>query len=275
MPDKYITSQRPTDKSIKNDARIAALYDGKLSVAALMAELVFRQGILEQDNLGRFEASSLDLKAMLPLHPVTTKLLDEVAQRIHNCGLAFRYNFDGHTYFQYIGTINRQTMVGNMRRMSALPQPPVEEFSTWLREFRHCDDESINMYVQVYTCNSEGKGSEVKGSENKRKREKRKEDFLLPEWIDMEAWDNFVIMREEDKAPFTDRAQELILMKLDKLHQSGNDPKEVFERSTMNGWKDLFEVHDGNGAKPSSGRPTCGDYESVRGEKIAGFPTDD
>ena len=70
----------------------------------------------------------------------------------------------------------------------------------------------------------------------------------LPDWMPIEAWDGFVEMRRKSKKPFTDRAAQLIVKKLDEFRQQGHDPGEVLDRSTVNGWQGIFPLkNDRNG----------------------------
>ena len=65
---------------------------------------------------------------------------------------------------------------------------------------------------------------------------------VLPDWMPIEAWDGFVEMRRKSKKPFTDRAAQLIVKKLASLRDQGDDPGEVLDRSTVNGWQGVFPM---------------------------------
>jgi len=78
--------------------------------------------------------------------------------------------------------------------------------------------------------------------------------FVLPDWVDSEAWQGFEEMRRKERHPLTDRARKLAITDLEKLRASGNDPTEVLNQSTLKGWRGLFAVNGGNnGANHSSG----------------------
>lgn len=89
----------------------------------------------------------------------------------------------------------------------------------------------------------------------KSKEEKSKEDNTsvffegLPEWIDVETWNEFLLMRKKAKAVPTDKARELLINDLDKFRAAGDDPNEVINQSIKNGWKGLFPLkyNGGNG----------------------------
>jgi len=78
----------------------------------------------------------------------------------------------------------------------------------------------------------------------------------LPEWLQPEAWADFIQHRKAAKSAMTPRAQALALSELTKLRAEGHDPTEVIKQSIMRGWKGLFAI-----AKPfSTGQP----YESEK-----------
>ena len=55
-------------------------------------------------------------------------------------------------------------------------------------------------------------------------------------------------MRAIRKKPMTDRATTRAINKLDVMRQAGQDIAEVLDRSTLNGWTDLYEIKEnGNG----------------------------
>lgn len=63
----------------------------------------------------------------------------------------------------------------------------------------------------------------------------------FPHWLPLEAWNGWLDMRNKLKKPPTNRAIELALDKLEAMQQKGQDITEVLDRSTINGWTDLYE----------------------------------
>jgi DNA-binding IscR family transcriptional regulator len=77
----------------------------------------------------------------------------------------------------------------------------------------------------------------------------------LPDWIPLEAWEGWLEMRAIRKKPMTDRATTRAINKLDVMRQAGQDIAEVLDRSTLNGWTDLYEIKEngnGNGHRTTS-----------------------
>lgn len=82
----------------------------------------------------------------------------------------------------------------------------------------------------------------------KRKKERPAQaPFSLPDWIDRSTWDSYEEMRRKKRAPMTDRARELTVIKLDGLRKSGNDPKLVLEQSIEKSWTGVFELKSQGG----------------------------
>ena len=62
-----------------------------------------------------------------------------------------------------------------------------------------------------------------------------------PVWLPIEAWKGWVEMRNQRKRPLTDRAKARAFNKLETLHLAGHDINELLDRSTINGWLDIYE----------------------------------
>ena len=108
-----------------------------------------------------------------------------------------------------------------------------------------------------------------KPAENPRKTSD--EVFILPEWIDKEAWASFEEMRNKIKKPMTDKAKKLVTSELEKLKASGNDPVAVLNQSTRNSWQDVYALKDKGGkSNGSTGTSTQGNRLAPEAGKYAG-----
>ena len=63
----------------------------------------------------------------------------------------------------------------------------------------------------------------------------------LPFWLPQETWEQFVLMRKQNKKPMTPHAAELMIKKLGKFKDQGFDVKELLEKSIVNCWQDVYE----------------------------------
>lgn len=66
----------------------------------------------------------------------------------------------------------------------------------------------------------------------------------LPDWVPPQAWHGFIASRKAAKGGLTERAEKLLLAKLDDLRKQGYPPDAVLDQSTMHGWKGLFPIRN-------------------------------
>jgi hypothetical protein len=71
-----------------------------------------------------------------------------------------------------------------------------------------------------------------------------KDITALPDWMPLDAWQGWLEMRKQRKKPLTDRAATRAINKLEAMRDAGQDVAEVLDRSTMNGWTDLYEIKE-------------------------------
>lgn len=90
--------------------------------------------------------------------------------------------------------------------------------------------------VEGFQCQSD-----VRNPQSKRK-ETKLNNIVYPDWLPLEAFNDFKGMRKQIKKPLTGKAEELIIKELLRLKESGNDPKTVLEKSIMNSWQGVFEL---------------------------------
>ena len=74
----------------------------------------------------------------------------------------------------------------------------------------------------------------------------------FPDWLPMDAWQGWVDMRKQRKRPLTDRATSRAINKLDAIRAKGHDIAELLDRSTINGWLDIYEPKGTNNAGNSA-----------------------
>jgi|TARA_R110000787_G_scaffold49454_4_gene118583 hypothetical protein len=66
----------------------------------------------------------------------------------------------------------------------------------------------------------------------------------LPDWLEREAWHDFVKFRTMVKKPMTERAKQRAINKLEKLREQGEDPAKVLDQSVDAGWTDLYPYRE-------------------------------
>lgn len=65
----------------------------------------------------------------------------------------------------------------------------------------------------------------------------------IPEWIDKNIWDSFLEMRKIMRSKPTQKAIELLLLKLKHFREDGQDPNKILEQSIENNWKGVFPLN--------------------------------
>jgi len=68
--------------------------------------------------------------------------------------------------------------------------------------------------------------------------------IVLPNWIPLETWQAFLEMRKKIKKPPTEKAVELLIAKLEKFKDAGQDIQAVLEKSITSNWQDVFEIKE-------------------------------
>jgi hypothetical protein len=93
--------------------------------------------------------------------------------------------------------------------------------------------------------------------QRKLKETKGKENIIglipLPDWMPRDAWESFLEMRKSIKAAPTEKAIQLLVEKLGRLKNEGNDPRGVLEESISNNWKGLFPLKTGGNGNGQHG----------------------
>ncbi len=65
----------------------------------------------------------------------------------------------------------------------------------------------------------------------------------LPEWLPLNDWNDYLEMRDKKgKGKATNRAKQLVIIKLDELRKTGQDPSMILQQSIINGWTSVFEI---------------------------------
>ena len=71
----------------------------------------------------------------------------------------------------------------------------------------------------------------------------------LPNFIPAEAWNEYLAMRKQIKKPATEYAQKLLIKKLLKMFNDGDDLEVVLENSIVNNWTDVYPLKKDNQTK--------------------------
>lgn len=94
--------------------------------------------------------------------------------------------------------------------------------------------------------------------------------FVLPDWVPLVEWSAYVEMRRKTKKPMTEHAKSLLVLKLEKLRDAGEDPSVVLNEATSRNWLSVYPVKggeyggSGNGGHSAGAAASRGKTEDAR-----------
>ena len=77
----------------------------------------------------------------------------------------------------------------------------------------------------------------------------------IPDWLEMDVWDQFRIHRKHIKKQMSEYAEKLMLKKLGKAEQDGHDPNDLLRDAICAGWQGVV-IPDKVSSKPQPKFPT-------------------
>ncbi len=134
--------------------------------------------------------------------------------------------------------------------------------SEQITDIKRANNEQINFIDSRWLQSA----SDIKRTNNGHKTSKRQITTTYPDpypeplpiYIPAKEWDAFLQMRKQKGKPPTDHARQLLLDKLGKMHSKGVDIADVLNRSTINGWLDVFEPKQPRQTAKPEGKPSYG-----------------
>ena len=98
-------------------------------------------------------------------------------------------------------------------------------------------------------------GLEKRREEKKEEKKQTKSDApppaVLPDWLPLDSWQGYLDMRAKKRKPPTPHAVDLLLRQLSKMRDAGQNIAAVLDKSTVNGWTDVYEIKGGSGGAPA------------------------
>ena len=73
---------------------------------------------------------------------------------------------------------------------------------------------------------------------------KKPSPVAIPDWLDADLWADWLDHRKRIRKPMTDRAQQLLLGRLEKHRTAGHNIRELMETAIMRGWLDVYPQED-------------------------------
>lgn len=66
--------------------------------------------------------------------------------------------------------------------------------------------------------------------------------MILPDWVPLDTWEEFLSMRKRIKMPLSEYGQKLAIRKLEGLRKEGQDPQTVLDEAILRQWRGLWAV---------------------------------
>jgi hypothetical protein len=100
--------------------------------------------------------------------------------------------------------------------------------------------------------------------------------FQIPDWVPVTPFEGYIAQRKKIRKPMSERAIELLVMKLEKLRATGEDIGACLDEATLKGWQTVYPLKIENkdrGSKPA--HPSFGSTinEAVRRRSGQGAPS--
>jgi hypothetical protein len=120
-----------------------------------------------------------------------------------------------------------------------------------------------------------GGAQEEKNREEKRRTKSKSKEYaqptvVLPDWIPQSSWSGYLDMRNAKNKNPTARAIELLIGTLEKMKSAGQDIAAVLDRSTINGWTDVYAIKPEPNMRPASTAPPSANSQlGVHGQATA------
>lgn len=191
------------------------------------------------DDGGNHPASAKTIKAeIFPGDDITSTTVQQLLAELESNGLIALYSASGKDFWHVTGWHHQK----------------IDKKSFKYPAFDGAGSEQIRLPLgdsspPEVDVEGKGKGREKEGEGKKVVAEAP----TIPDWIPAKPWADFIRMRVEKKKAPTGRAVELLIAELAKLLQAGQNLTDVLDKSTRNGWLDVFAIKpQANGARPSA-----------------------
>lgn len=150
-------------------------------------------------------------------------------------GFIRRYEVDGFKVIQIL-TFEKHQNPHHTEKPSELPEYSIELDGCGLT----VKEPLNNGYTPADSIKDSIKDSNIGGSKKATAFDISK--IILPSFIDQESWSSYVEMRKvKKKAIATERTCNLIIKDLTLWNEKGLNPNEALDKSTKNGWTDVYE----------------------------------
>lgn len=179
------------------------------------------------DRAGRLEDRPKRIK--MALFPADDFDVDAALNELQASKFLLRYEVDGEQYIQVLAFTKHQHPHKD-EKASEIPAPCEHHASTVQAQ---CLDDCDTIEAGLVTDSFNPVTDSLKQT-------KAAPPAALPDWLDREAWGDWIEHRKAKKSKMTPKAEQLCIADLGKLRRAGHDPKAVIEHCIKNGWTGIF-----------------------------------
>lgn len=205
------------------------------------------------DDKGTFKWNALEIK--MEIFPGDNVEVSELLDEIAKTGLIMRYECGGKAF----GAVKNFAKYQRPKKPNDIHPAPQDVLVYVGRSSEPEGDEEGEVPHQAGTSGEnapqmeEGGGRMEEDSPPTPQHTRMRDWPEIPDWIPVDQWNAFIVMRKRKGGMPTARAIELIIGKLERWRASGQDPGAILDQSTENQWTGIFELKEqGNGRSGAS-----------------------
>lgn len=209
------------------------------------ARLLFAGLWLYADREGRFEWRPQRIKALIfPYDDMPSNVITCHLMSLHAMTLILQYK-NGNGLYGYIPNFLKHQRPHPHEARSTLPDPTAPESELVpIPQQIQCHDMSLN----VMKCKSDSlipfpPPTPPRGKKTPQTPQGGDSGETLPPWMPSETWKAFKEHRRMLKSPMSQKAEQLILRKLQAFMDAGQNPEEIINQSIEHGWKGVFPLN--------------------------------
>lgn len=95
-------------------------------------------------------------------------------------------------------------------------------------------------------------------SKNNKKDSNKKKGFVPPDWLNLELFGEYEIMRKAIKKPMTDHAKKLAVTELEKIIKQGYNQDEIINKAILKNWQSFYAP-----GKPAYNKPQASNQKEL------------
>lgn len=140
--------------------------------------------------------------------------------------------------FMRKGFVNEVWEIANWDKRQFVSDSSAPRVAAYRERQKQAKEQASNVTVTPQIQNR----TDTEQKQNRTEKKAAQPPVALPDWLPLQNWGAYLEMRKEKKKVPTSRAVELVLAELSKLKSAGQDVAAVLDKSTRNGWTDVYAI---------------------------------